>query len=83
MISYNSIKILSSDQSVGSHDLQPATDDWQAVTSNKSNNPKRGKKKKKGKASSQNQQLQMERNDIDPFHVHENVSKLEDKRKEI
>ena len=83
MIYYNSIKILSSDQSVGSHDLQPASDDWQPVMSNKSNNPKRRKKKKKGKASSQNQQLQMERNDIDPFHVRENVSKLEDKRKEI
>ena len=52
------------DQSVGSHDLRPASDDWQPVTSNKSNNPKRGKKKKKGKASSQNQQLQMENNNI-------------------
>ena len=61
-----SIKILSSDQSVGSHDLhdlQPASDDWQPVTSNKSNNPRRGKKKKKGKTSSQNQQLQTENND--------------------
>ena len=58
-----SIKILSSDLSVSSHDPQPASDDWQTVTSNKSNNPKRGKKKKKGKASSQNQQLQMENND--------------------
>ena len=58
-----SIEILSSDQSVGSHDLQPASDDWQPVTSNKSNNPRRGKKKKKGKASSQNQQLQTESND--------------------
>ena len=57
------IKILSSDQSAGSHDLQPASDDWQPVTSNKSNNPRRGKKKKKGKASSQNQQLQTENND--------------------
>ena len=60
------IKILSSDQSVGSHDLhdlQPASDDWQLVTSNKSNNSKQGKKKKKGKASSQNQQLQTEIND--------------------
>ena len=60
-----SIQILSSDQSVGSHDLhdlQPASDDWQPVTSNKSNNPRRGKKKK-GKASSQNQQLQTENND--------------------
>jgi len=56
-----SIKILSSDQSVGSHDLQPASDDWQPVTSNKSN--KKKKKKKKGKASYQNQQLQMENND--------------------
>ena len=50
------IKILSSDQSVGSHDLQPASDVWQPVTSNKSN---KKKKKKKGKASSQNQLLQM------------------------
>ena len=58
-----SIKILSSDLLVSSHDPQPASDDWQTVTSNKSNNPKRGKKKKKGKASSQNQQLQMENND--------------------
>ena len=58
-----SIKILSSDLSVSSHDPQPASDDWQTVTSSKSNNPKRGKKKKKGKASSQNQQLQMENND--------------------
>ena len=61
-----SIKILSSGQSVGSHDLhdlQPASDDWQLVTSNKSNNSKRGKKKKKGKASSQNQQLQTEISD--------------------
>ena len=47
------IKILSSDQSADSHDLHPASDDWQPVTSNKSNNPRRGKKKKKGKASSQ------------------------------
>ena len=54
-----SIKILSSDQWVGSHDLQPASDDWQPVTSNKSNK----KEKKKGKASYQNQQLQMENND--------------------
>ena len=58
-----SIKILSSDLSVSSHDPQPASDDWQTVSSNKSSNPKRGKKKKKGKASSQNQQLQMENND--------------------
>ena len=57
------IKILSSDQSAGSHDLQPASDDWQPVTSNKSNNPRRGKKRKKGKASSQNEQLQTENND--------------------
>ena len=42
-----SIKILFSDQSAGSHDLQPASDDWQPVTSNNSNNPRRGKKKKK------------------------------------
>ena len=55
-----SIKILSSDQSVGSHDLQPASDDWQPVTSNKSN---KKKEKKKDKASYQNQQLQMENND--------------------
>ena len=34
------------------------------VMSNKSNNPKQGKKKKKGKTSSQNQQLQMENNDM-------------------
>lgn len=47
-----SIKILSSDQPAGSHDVQPASDDWQPVTSNKSNNPRRGKKKKKGKSSS-------------------------------
>ena len=53
----------SADQSSGSHDQQPASDDWQPVKSNKSNNPKRGKKKKKGKASSQNQQLQTENND--------------------
>ena len=58
-----SIKILSSDQSVGSHDLQPASDDWQLVMSNKSNNSRRGKKKKKGKASSRNQQLQTEISD--------------------
>ena len=56
------IKILSSDQSVGSHDLHPASDDWQPVASNKSNSLRRGKKKKKDKASSQNQQLQMENN---------------------
>ena len=56
-------RILSSDQSVGSHDPQPASDDWQPVTSNKSDNPKRGKKENRGKASSQNQQLQMENND--------------------
>ncbi|KAL9978165.1 hypothetical protein ACROYT_G015655 [Oculina patagonica] len=47
----------------GSHDQQPASDDWQPIKSIKSNNPKRGKKKKKGKASSQNQQLQTENND--------------------
>ena len=29
-----SIKILSSDQLVGEHDLHPASDDWQPVTSN-------------------------------------------------
>ena len=45
------------------HDVQSAYDDWQPVTSNKSNNPRRGKKKKKGKASFQNQQLQTENND--------------------
>lgn len=45
-----SIKVLSSDKSIGSHGLQPASIDWQPVTSNKS----RGKKKKKGKVSSQN-----------------------------
>ena len=58
-----SFKILPSGQLAGSHDIQPASDDWQTVTSNKSNNPRRGKKKKKGKASCQNQQLQMENND--------------------
>ena len=57
------IKILSSDQSVGSHDPQPASDHWQPVTPNSSNNPKRGKTKKKGKANSQNQQLHLEDND--------------------
>ena len=50
----NRIPLISSDQSVGSHNLQPAADDWQPV---------KKKKNKKGKASAQNQQLQMENND--------------------